>query len=974
VRDTAPVDGVLCPIVVGRDTELATLVELVGAAAAGRGRLVCLVGEAGVGKSRLVREVTAHAGGRRMMVLSGRAVPGASPLPFRPLTEALLVAGRAGGPPEARELAGFGGQLARLVPDWGVAAPGGADESPVLVGEAVLRLLRVLGRAEPHSGCLLVLEDMHWSDAETLAVVDYLADTVAEETVLCLLTTRPEPTTPVTDLVERIRARAACTVMRLPVLTADEQHRMARACLADDTAVDEVAGFVVEHSDGVPFLVEELLAGLAASGALRRVGARWVIQGPLAPAVPVSLVESVRSRLAALDRDGRQVLGAAAVLGRRFDWDLLPGVANVDGATAVEALRAAIRDQLVVAEGRTFRFRHALTREAVLAELLPPERATLSARGLVAVRRAHPDLAGSWCELAAELAEAAGDQAESAALLTESARRALARGALISAEVAARRARHFAPVDSRVGEDADEVLVRVLAAAGKSASARELGAPLLDRLEDGRRRADLALVLARAAIAVGDYTYTAAAADVARARRTAAEPDPGFAARVAAVEGHVALEQEQPDEAARVAESAVGAARHAALPEVECEALEVLGRVSRMHDRAAAVACFEQAARLAETHDLPVWQLRARHELAMLAAWEGGPRPLHEVRKLAANAGALVSVAQMDMLLADFALSRLDYRECNTAARNCVELSRRLGLASLPVALLWRAGASAMADDEAAMETALWQAEQSAPGDPRILGDAWGRVRATRHALREDRARFRHALDASMPFVRAAPPARSVFGGRIYWALLSTMDDEDLGMAARDELQRSRLATSPLHRLFGLMDAVALGRQGRRDEAFELAAESVRSFDAAVMFGAPLVFRLVAEAAVRDGWGDPVPWLRDAQAFFAQRGFDKVARACRALLKTAGAPVPRRGRGESAVPAQLRAIGVTSREMDVLKLIAEGLPNREIAQRLYLSPRTVEHHVTSLLRRTGAPSRAALGTAVSRNPEVGSGN
>jgi predicted ATPase len=161
VRDTAPVDGVLCPIVVGRDTELATLVELVGAAAAGSGRLVCLVGEAGVGKSRLVRELTVHAGGRQMMVLSGRAVPGASPLPFRPLNEVLLVAGRAGGPPQARELAGFGGQLARLVPDWGVAAPGGADESPVLVGEAVLRLLRVLGRAGPHAGCLLVLEDMH---------------------------------------------------------------------------------------------------------------------------------------------------------------------------------------------------------------------------------------------------------------------------------------------------------------------------------------------------------------------------------------------------------------------------------------------------------------------------------------------------------------------------------------------------------------------------------------------------------------------------------------------------------------------------------------------------------------------------------------------------------------------------------------------------------------------------------------------
>src|SRR5689334_14424126 len=183
-----------------------------------------------------------------MIVLSGRAVPGAAPLPFRPLTEALLVAGRRGGPPKARELAGFGGQLARLVPDWGAAESGGADESPVLIGEAVVRLLGVLGRTAPHTGGLLVLEDLHWSDPETLAVVDYLADTMGDVPVLCLLTTRPEPTAPVTGLVERLRARAACTVLPLPPLSAEEQGRMVRACLVDESAAAEVAAFVAEHS------------------------------------------------------------------------------------------------------------------------------------------------------------------------------------------------------------------------------------------------------------------------------------------------------------------------------------------------------------------------------------------------------------------------------------------------------------------------------------------------------------------------------------------------------------------------------------------------------------------------------------------------------------------------------------------------------------------------------------------------------
>jgi hypothetical protein len=339
------------------------------------------------------------------------------------------------------------------------------------------------------------------------------------------------------------------------------------------------------------------------------------------------------------------------------------------------------------------------------------------------VRRAHPGLPGPWCELAAELAEAAGDRVEAAAQLAESAHRALARGALITAEAAAQRAARLAAGDSRVIDDVDEVLVRVLAAAGKIAPARALGIAVLDRLADGYRCVDLSLVLARAAIAVGDYA--AAAANVVRARRRMGDsPDPGLVARMAAVEAHVALEREEFDDAARVAGAAVTAARDAALPEVECEALEVLGRVSRMHDRAAAASTFEQAARLAETHGLPVWQLRARQELAGLATLDRGTTPLLEVRELAASAGALVSVAQADLVLADIGLSRLDHPACLAAARNCVELSRRLSLASLPVALLWLAGTLAMGDDETAMEAVLAQAEREAPGDPRILGDA----------------------------------------------------------------------------------------------------------------------------------------------------------------------------------------------------------------------------------------------------------
>jgi DNA-binding NarL/FixJ family response regulator len=117
---------------------------------------------------------------------------------------------------------------------------------------------------------------------------------------------------------------------------------------------------------------------------------------------------------------------------------------------------------------------------------------------------------------------------------------------------------------------------------------------------------------------------------------------------------------------------------------------------------------------------------------------------------------------------------------------------------------------------------------------------------------------------------------------------------------------------------------------------------------------------LAARAAVRDGWGNPVRWLREAEAFFGAGGYDRLARRCRTMLGEAGAPVPRRGRGDSEVPPSLRALGVTSREVDVLKLVGAGRTNKDIAEALFLSPKTVERHLSSLFARFGVANRRDL--------------
>ncbi|MGH3156656.1 MAG: response regulator transcription factor, partial [Streptosporangiaceae bacterium] len=113
--------------------------------------------------------------------------------------------------------------------------------------------------------------------------------------------------------------------------------------------------------------------------------------------------------------------------------------------------------------------------------------------------------------------------------------------------------------------------------------------------------------------------------------------------------------------------------------------------------------------------------------------------------------------------------------------------------------------------------------------------------------------------------------------------------------------------------------------------------------------------------AIAGGWGTPVDWLRSCDEYFHSAGVPAVASACRALMRQAGAPVGQRRSGVSEIPPELRAVGVTVREYEILRLLTERLSNREIATRLHLSVRTVENHIASLLTKTGQPDRIALG-------------
>jgi len=469
----------LCPVVIGRSAETGALRSALAAAREGAGAVVFLTGEAGIGKSRLAGELAAEARADGVRVLTGRAVPASEASPYRPLTEALLQALRGHPLPDDDGLAPWRPALRAIIRAIaptiaGHDGDGHGDHSPAVRGEAVLQLLRRL--AGP-AGLLLVLEDLHWADPDTLAVVEYLSDNLSAEPVLCVATCRGEPASAAAELIARLHGRRAASRIALGRLSADEVAAMVRACLP--AAGDDVLSRVQRLAEGVPFLVEESLA---------------------APGVPRSFADGIRARLAAVGDEERLVLYTAALFGRQFDWRLLPAATGLPADVVAGALEGGVASQLLAVDGDAFRFRHMLTREAVAAEVLPPRRVALAARALAALEAAHPDLPGASGDLAADLAIQGGDPGRAGTLLLASGRSALGRGALATAIGTLRRAAELlADLDQR--DEAETLLVEGLALAGRVDEAMRIGDRLIAQHVPGgaaTRRAAIHLKLAHA--------------------------------------------------------------------------------------------------------------------------------------------------------------------------------------------------------------------------------------------------------------------------------------------------------------------------------------------------------------------------------------------------------------------------------------------------------------------------------------------
>ncbi|MEV4319071.1 AAA family ATPase [Actinocrispum sp. NPDC049592] len=939
----------MSPAIVGREREMGVLGSALADARGGRGGAVFVVGEPGLGKTRVVREVVRVATAADQAVMQGRAT---SPsVQFRPLAEALFSALRHSGVPDDPELAPYRHALSRLVPEWRMERVPGDDDSLVVLGEAVLRLLRRLGRER---GCLVVLDDLHDADAETLAVLDYLIDNLAGEPILVVGTLRPDPGR-TADLVRAAQRRGVATVLTLSHLDDQQVRTLVAGCL--NTAVErlpqDAIGHLIRYGEGNPFYVEELLAEMVeTTGGDSRHG------------VPAAVLASVTARVERLGPRGLGVLRSAAMFGQRFPAPLVRAVTGVDEAELLGILRAGVDGRLITVQDDGYSFRHALTMEALRAGMLPQERAALAVRTAQAIEVGHPDLPGEWSLLAGELWQLAGERERAAELLGQAGRRAAAQGGLSTAIGLLERS--LALLDN--GGDLPpatapvlESLFDALVAAGEVVRATDLSARL-DAAAPKEVRITVHLGLARAAAKAGEWT--AGRHELGKARRLlGTHAGPAATAAVDVVAAQLAFTDPAPGrlaEAEALAKRALDAATVAGLPETACEALEVLGTCARVRDLDEAEALFGRALDIAVRHELTMWRIRLLfHLAAQVGIRSADPADLVEARQVAGAAGALVTALDIIAELAVVHLTRGEYEEAERYARECEQTARRLRLGEMPLfGLGLRVCISAHQGRRAEATDLLATYEHFGGADCDFSSAVWGFGMAFCSLLEENRERALTEFGNAVEAEANRPPQYVSYahGPRLLLAVLE-------GKEGREDYEKARSTASGnarWNRVFLTLAAAVLAGRENRPDAVSLAVQQFHEEAAPFPLAFHLGLRLLGGAAVDGGWGDPAPWLRAAEAYFHTTPAPRVAAACRALLRQAGESVQQRRRGIDAVPPQLRGLGVTVREYEVLVLLAERLNNREISERLFVSRRTVDTHVANLLAKTGQPDRAAL--------------
>lgn len=380
----AVIERALCPILVGRETEIDSLEDALLSAARGEGGVVVVEGEAGMGKTRLCLEAVERARRIGLTTLWGGFSEADLQLPYLAIVEAM---GNYISSVDIewlrQELSHSVFELAGLFPQLGppsTAQSVDPSQARLRLFESILSLLDV---AAGSSGLLLVIEDLHWSDRSSRDLLDYVVRRLSGKRVVLLVNYRSDEMHrkhPLLPVIQSWRRSGLIRAVTLNPLSPRHIGDMTKAIFDIDEVTGALSSYLHERTDGNPFVVEELLKEVVDLGI--RIEPGWEKELDKR-AIPQTVSDGILLRVERLGAEVAETLGAAAVLGASFPYALLTDLSELSERALRDALEVCLRNQLLVRDRQghdVYRFRHALTLEAIYEDLIPPVRQLLHSR------------------------------------------------------------------------------------------------------------------------------------------------------------------------------------------------------------------------------------------------------------------------------------------------------------------------------------------------------------------------------------------------------------------------------------------------------------------------------------------------------------------------------------------------------------------------------------------------------------------
>lgn len=951
---------VLSPSVVSRERELAAFDAGLASARAGTPTVMLVSGEAGIGKSALVRTFGERARQRGARVLVGHCGNTQGRRPFGPILEILA-------------------DLKQPLPDLPLSTTSDLidDARRYRMYESILA---ILAASSEERALVLCIEDLHLADAATLELLQYLAAKTRRKVILIVATYRSDElhrTHPLNDTIAALARGRLADDVPLRALTGDGTGALIKAALRlKAPPAAQLSRAIHRRAAGNPFFVEEVLGALVQRGDLtwREGGWVWTPES-IDVAIPSSVRAAVMERLRPLSQPTRRALEVAAVIGEQFSFELLRNVSGLSEAELNEAIRASIDAQVIVEESRsatdTYSYRHQLTREVVLGELLQRERRQLHK----AVGRALEEI-GDPEHDAEDLAyhfDAAGDEPRALRYHQMAGEQAVRSYAF------ARGAEHFQRVldltpDSEVSGQMYMRLVDAANWAGNAALALRAAESARETFEaagDIRGAGFASSLVAQQAWYIGDDARSRAADARARELLVPLGQTPELALALARVAiQHV--KENRPAEAIVAGNHAIEVANAMGAVYAHALALRVVGKAMAMLGQTDGIAVMREGLDLMLRHELFELAQHGYMELlsavTMLGATQQQRRELFAERRDQARAhghrpdalilddadfafvegdwdGLLGFVAEMTPSGTYSDAAALWEGFALTARHGPGQVTQRIDdvrrrLAGRPDLLLVSHAAgygSAIALVGGSAERALEYAE---PAATLLASDFWHR-------------------GVSVAAACALTAARTLGDAQALDRWIGLALAERTGPSSRPAAARRARARAEL-----------LALRGELDGAIEELTKHLEMSDEHLWYPGTLTrLRLIELLLERAGPGDHhaaeqslgvvLHFYRRAEASWYMTQLGQWAKA-REL------PIPK---AHSAAPPARNSL-LTARERQVIELVAEGLTNKQIAERLTISERTAESHLEQIRGKLGLHNRAQIAAWVSDTTSV----